>query len=94
MICPKWSQADWPRLPLAAANDCFVRHRVQPWKGRRTNDVRGGRQEADLAGPGIGNYEDLEKVLPNDYASALNRRETQEAIFVVKDYIERISARS
>jgi aspartate--ammonia ligase len=48
-----------------------------------------GDKKADLAGPGIGNYEDLEKVLPNDYASALNRRETQEAIFVVKDYIER-----
>jgi aspartate--ammonia ligase len=48
-----------------------------------------GDKKADLAGPGIGNYEDLEKVLPNDYESALNRRETQEAIFVVKDYIER-----
>ncbi len=48
-----------------------------------------GDKKADLAGPGIGNYEDLEKVLPNDYESALNRRETQEAIYVVKDYIER-----
>ena len=26
-------------------------------------------KQADLAGPGIGNYEDLEKVLPDDYAS-------------------------
>jgi aspartate--ammonia ligase len=48
-----------------------------------------GDKKADLAGPGIGNYEDLEKVLPDDYQSALNRRETQEAIYVVKDYIER-----
>jgi len=43
---------------------------------------------ADLAGPGIGNYEDLEKVLPQDYSSALNRRETQKAIFAVKRFIE------
>ena len=43
---------------------------------------------ADLAGPGIGNYEELEKILPNDYSSALNRRETQKAIFAVKRFIE------
>jgi aspartate--ammonia ligase len=48
-----------------------------------------GDKKADLAGPGIGNYEELEKVLPSDYESALNRRDTQEAIYVVKDYIER-----
>ncbi len=48
-----------------------------------------GDKKADLAGPGIGNYEELETILPNDYESALNRRETQEAIYVVKDYIER-----
>ena len=43
---------------------------------------------ADLAGPGIGNYAQLEKVLPNDYSSALTRRETQKAIFAVKRFIE------
>ena len=43
---------------------------------------------ADLAGPGIGNYEDLEKILPSDYSSALTRRETQRAIFAVKRFIE------
>ena len=45
-------------------------------------------KKADLAGPGIGNYEDLEKILPTDYNSALNPRETQEALFAVKNYIE------
>ena len=48
-----------------------------------------GDKKADLAGPGIGNYEELEKVLPDDYESALSRRETQEAIYVVKEYIEK-----
>jgi aspartate--ammonia ligase len=43
---------------------------------------------ADLAGPGIGNYPDLEKILPSDYRSALTRRETQKAIFTVKHFIE------
>ncbi len=43
---------------------------------------------ADLAGPGIGSYEELEKVLPTDYESLLTPKETQVAIYAVKDYIE------
>ncbi len=42
----------------------------------------------DLAGPGIGDYNELEKVLPADYDSLLTRKETQQAIFAVKNYIE------
>jgi aspartate--ammonia ligase len=45
-------------------------------------------KKADLAGPGIGNYADLEKILPSDYTPLLNPRETQEALFAAKDYIE------
>jgi len=45
-------------------------------------------KKADLAGPGIGSYDEVERVLPQDYDSLLNRKETQEAIFAVKDYIE------
>ena len=44
-------------------------------------------KQADLAGPGIGDYTELERLLPNDYRSLLNRRETQEAIFQTKRYI-------
>jgi aspartate--ammonia ligase len=44
---------------------------------------------ADLAGPGIGNYEDLEKVIPNDYSPILNPKETQIAIYAVKNDIEK-----
>ena len=47
-----------------------------------------GTKVADLAGPGIGNYTDLEKILPKDYSSALTRRETQKAIFALKRFIE------
>jgi aspartate--ammonia ligase len=45
-------------------------------------------KKADLAGPGIGDYTELERVLPNDYRSLLDRRETQKAIFQIKRYIE------
>jgi aspartate--ammonia ligase len=45
-------------------------------------------KRADLAGPGIGSYEELERVLPDDYHSSLSLRETQDAIFAVKRSIE------
>ncbi|MDJ0496754.1 MAG: aspartate--ammonia ligase [Acidimicrobiia bacterium] len=43
---------------------------------------------ADLAGPGIGNYADLEKILPDDYEPILTPRETMQALFAAKAYIE------
>jgi aspartate--ammonia ligase len=46
-------------------------------------------KRADLAGPGIGDYRQLEKVLPNSYESLLDPKDTQRAIFLVKDYIEK-----
>lgn len=45
-------------------------------------------KQADLAGPGIGSYEELEKVLPQDYNSLLSPKDTQRAITIVKRYIE------
>lgn len=45
-------------------------------------------KKADLAGPGIGDYVELEKILPNDYYPLLDRKETQRAITAIKGYIE------
>ncbi len=45
-------------------------------------------KRADLAGPGIGDYRELESILPKDYYSLLSPKETQRAIFQVKRYIE------
>src|ERR1700756_3211009 len=45
-------------------------------------------KKADLAGPGIGDYTELEKILPTAYCSLLTPKETQQAIFQVKRYIE------
>ena len=43
---------------------------------------------ADLPGPGIGNYEDVDRVLPKDYRTLLTPKETQIALFAAKNYIE------
>jgi aspartate--ammonia ligase len=43
---------------------------------------------ADLAGPGIGNYDELEKILPTDYQSVLTPMETMKALYAIKGYIE------
>ena len=43
---------------------------------------------ADLAGPGISTYEEVEKILPSDYKSLLTPRETMIALFEMKKYIE------
>jgi len=51
-------------------------------------DVTTRSKEADLAGPGIGDYAELEKILPSDYHSLLTPKETQRAIYAVKGYIE------
>ncbi len=45
-------------------------------------------KKADLAGPGIGDYTELEKILPHDYHPLLSPKETQIALYAVKDYIE------
>jgi aspartate--ammonia ligase len=45
-------------------------------------------KKADLAGPGIGTYEEVERVLPRNYRSLLDPKDTQKALFAVKAYIE------
>ncbi len=44
---------------------------------------------ADLAGPGISTYDEVDRVLPDDYKPILNRNETQKALYAAKDYIEK-----
>jgi len=45
-------------------------------------------KKADLAGPGISTYPEVDKILPTDYRSILNPKETQIALFHLKRYIE------
>ncbi len=45
-------------------------------------------KKADLAGPGIGNYDDLSKKLPEDYEPLLSPSDTMQALFAIKNYIE------
>ncbi len=45
-------------------------------------------KKADLAGPGISTYPEVSKILPDNYESLLNKKDTQKAIYAVKSYIE------
>ena len=45
-------------------------------------------KQADLAGPGIGTYEEVAAVLPQNYSSLLTPKETMQALYGVKQYIE------
>ena len=45
-------------------------------------------KQADLAGPGIGNYDDLARDLPEGYTSILTPKETMQAVFAAKQYID------
>jgi aspartate--ammonia ligase len=45
-------------------------------------------KEADLAGPGIGDYAELERVLPSDYEPLLDPLQTMRALYDAKRLIE------
>jgi aspartate--ammonia ligase len=45
-------------------------------------------KQADLAGPGVGNYTELADILPQDYRPALTPRETMQALYAAKRVIE------
>ncbi|MFC1572457.1 aspartate--ammonia ligase [Candidatus Eisenbacteria bacterium] len=45
-------------------------------------------KQADLAGPGVSTYPEVDKVLPADYQPILTPKETMKALYAVKSYIE------
>ena len=45
-------------------------------------------KERDLAGPGIGDYGELARVLPDDYTALLSPKETMQALYAAKRLIE------
>jgi len=45
-------------------------------------------KKADLAGPGVSTYEEVEKILPTDYKPLLPPMRRMEAVYEVKRYIE------
>jgi aspartate--ammonia ligase len=46
-------------------------------------------KKQDLAGPGISTYEEVDRILPNDYQAVLPPLERMRALYVIKDYIEK-----
>ncbi len=45
-------------------------------------------KKADLAGPGISTYEEVDKILPHDYKALLSPKDRMKALFKVKNFIE------
>jgi aspartate--ammonia ligase len=45
-------------------------------------------KQADLAGPGISTYEEVARILPQEYSSLLTPKQTMKALFGAKQYIE------
>ena len=46
-------------------------------------------KQSDLAGPGISTYEEVSKILPDDYHALLPPLKRMEALYLVKEYIEK-----
>jgi aspartate--ammonia ligase len=46
-------------------------------------------KKADLAGPGIGTYEEIERIMPTDYRPLQAPLERMKALYAAKDYIEK-----
>ncbi len=63
---------------------------VKPAKKAPTFMPKPGKvgKAADLAGPGVSTYEEVEKLLPVDYRPILDNKETQRALYAVKRYVE------
>ncbi len=47
------------------------------------------KKKADLAGPGIGTYEEVERILPTDYRPLQAPLERMKALYAAKEYIEK-----
>jgi aspartate--ammonia ligase len=47
-----------------------------------------GDKKADLAGPGVSTYEEVDKILPTDYGALLPPLKRMDAVFALKQYIE------
>lgn len=51
--------------------------------------MKSNSKVADLAGPGISTYEEVEKILPTDYSPLQTPMERMKALYMIKDYIEK-----
>ena len=51
--------------------------------------MKSNSKVADLAGPGISTYPEVEKILPNDYSPLQTPMKRMKALYMIKDYIEK-----
>ncbi len=64
----------WRRL-----NKCYIHYQ---WRTMMAD------KKMDLAGPGIGTYEEVEKSLPHNYKTLLGPKDRMQALFKIKKFIE------
>ena len=76
-----------PHIPEPITSSPTSEVDVSPTATQSSRDTQASKK-ADLAGPGIGDYAELEKILPQDYHPLLTPKETQKAIFHLRRYIE------
>jgi len=46
-------------------------------------------KKSDLAGPGISTYDQVSKILPDNYEAPLSPLKRMEALYLIKEYIEK-----
>jgi aspartate--ammonia ligase len=88
---PSRAGAYFSALEIGAGHDATGGIRADSRAG--TSDPEGemtviADKRADLAGPGIGDYEELAHFLPSDYTPLLRPRERMEALYAAKRLIE------
>ncbi|MGQ9465615.1 MAG: aspartate--ammonia ligase [bacterium] len=79
----------WMRNVLPKIIEQFDRKRRLPMAKKAKIKIKKTGKEADLAGPGVSTYEEVEKILPSDYKPLLPPLERMKALFAVKEYIEK-----
>jgi aspartate--ammonia ligase len=75
-------------MRVSVGTDGLTRRPVDVEASTRIGGVMTVAKQADLAGPGIGDYAELELVLPDDYEPRLSRKETMQALYGAKRLIE------
>jgi aspartate--ammonia ligase len=84
-----WSMSSLQRDSAGLNPSKFLFRGGLKWRVTGNATVQSIHGSDDLAGPGIGTYEEVERILPSGYRSILDRKETQKAIFAAKGFIER-----
>ncbi len=74
-------------IPNPDEHPVFGSRKYSSW--RYEKNIAMSNKASDLAGPGISTYEEVSKVLPTDYTALLSPMKRMEALYAVKEFIEK-----